>query len=436
MEPDQVATWEKIATLGPLIVTPAMVLDPEGRRALTICGGGSSYTSGVRQLRLDGRAEWLLIETVGRPISPRRSLAAIYEPKHRRAIIYGGYDGTFLADVWQLTLERSPTWSRLAVAGEGPPPLAAAAAVYDSKRDRMLLIHGNDGIAPDFRYGGVWALNLSGRPRWQALTPAGPSPAPRSAHSAVYDPMHDRVIVFGGSTSGLESCSDELWELRLQGRGAWRKLELPEPRPGGREEHSAVVDSRRQEMLIYGGFGDCIEYGRAGTLALHDGWALSLGDAPVWRRLPDGPERAGRWGHRAVFDPQHSRMIVAGGWGGMGSTLALVNEPEVRAPRALVAAKAPATPSSPADLPLRLAVRMPNPTRGALAMELALPTRGARLELFDVTGRRVAQRELSDLGPGFVRYRWDATEQLPAGIYLMRLSRAKETVKKKVILLH
>lgn len=426
--------WSALRLGGPAVITAAMVYDSDRHRALLIAGGGVRLTNAVWSLPLDQDGEWSLL-TSRLPLSPRRSPAAIYDPRRQRVLVYGGYDGSFLGDVLALSLAVEPTWSRRQTQGEAPPPLAASAAVLDSKRDRMILIQGNDGAAPAFRNPGVWTLDLA-TDRWCALSAAGPAPAARSAHSAIYDPIGDRVILFGGSFARITEenrFSDELWELRLSGKAAWRRLDLVGPKPGAREEHCAVYDPGRREMLIYGGVGAGTDYAKGQIVALHDAWALSLDGAFGWRRLPDHPMRSGRWGHRAVFDPQHSRMIVSGGWGGMGTTLAFVNGPAVRAP---VAAKAPPTPASPADLPLRLAVRMPNPARGALAMELALPAKGARLELFDVSGRRVAQRELSDKGPGFVRYRWDATERLPAGIYLMRLSTARETVRKKIILLH
>jgi hypothetical protein len=229
---------------------------------------------------------------------------------------------------------------------------------------------------------------------------------------------------------------DELWELRLDGNGAWRRLDPPGPRPSAREEHCAIYDPVHQEMLIYGGVGIGTDYGRSQIVALHDAWALSLGESPQWRSLGAGPDRSGRWGHRAIYDPAGSRMIVSGGWGSIGSTVALATGSPPPAPAATAAARTPLSPGAPTDLPLRLAFRVVNPSRGGLEIRLELPnTASVRLELFDVAGRRVASRDLAGLAAGRTRYRWGESARLPAGIYLLRVSQAREVVKSKVILL-
>jgi hypothetical protein len=292
----------------------------------------------------------------------------------------------------------------------------------------MILVMGTDGRIPERQRPAVWVLELTDPPRWQDITPEGFVPAPRAGHTAIYDSNRDRIVVFGGASRAV---SDELWELEFHGEKAhWMRVEIPGPRPGPRAEHSAILDPLRRAMIVHGGIDE--------GMALSDTWALYLGPAYRWRRLADGPIGTGRWGHRALFLDSW-RMLVVGGWGAMGSThmfgRSFKATTVARAAQSLADPKRADTATSTPGSPIRLAVRMPNPTRGVLAMELALPGRGSRLELFDITGRRVASRDLSDLGPGFVRYRWDATQRLPAGIYLMRLSRAKETVNKKVILL-
>jgi len=76
--------------------------------------------------------------------------------------------------------------------------------------------------------------------------------------------------------------------------------------------------------------------------------------------------------------------------------------------------------------PLVLALEgvRPNPARGdRLSVEFVLPVAApARLEVLDVTGRRVATRDVGGLGSG--RHRVDLAEgrQLAAGLYLIRLT--------------
>jgi hypothetical protein len=54
----------------------------------------------------------------------------------------------------------------------------------------------------------TWALSLD-RDEWSLLGPVGSRPDSREAHSAVYDPLNDRMLVFGG-----HGVSNDVWELR------------------------------------------------------------------------------------------------------------------------------------------------------------------------------------------------------------------------------
>ena len=90
-----------------------------------------------------------------------------------------------------------------------------------------------------------------------------------------------------------------------------------------------------------------------------------------------------------------------------------------------------ATPTpepKPAGMALAIAIRGPNPSRGgALWINVQLPIRApATLELLDLQGRRVFQREVGALGPGAHELElghgpWGA------GLYLARIQQGAET---------
>ena len=65
----------------------------------------------------------------------------------------------------------------------------------------------------------------------------------------------------------------------------------------------------------------------------------------------------------------------------------------------------------------------PNPAGASVSVAFSLPDdQPARLELFDVRGRRVFEREVGPLGPGTHVVRLEEGQRLPAGLYLMRLT--------------
>src|SRR5262249_54489574 len=131
-----------------------------------------------------------------------------------------GYNGSqALDEVWSLSLSGSPAWSLLQTTGSSPGPRYLQTAVYDPVRDRIIVFGGLD--ANNSYTGGVWPLSLSGVPTWPQLAPTGPPPASRIFHTAIYDPVRDRMLVFGGYTG---SAQNDVWSLSLAGATAWSQL--------------------------------------------------------------------------------------------------------------------------------------------------------------------------------------------------------------------
>ncbi len=83
---------------------------------------------------------------------------------------------------------------------------------------------------------------------------------------------------------------------------------------------------------------------------------------------------------------------------------------------------------------LALAGTQPNPAVPGARIVLSLPRRGpARLDILDVAGRRVAWREVGDLGPGAHQVRIPELDRLPAGVYMLRLSQGGETAIGRMV---
>jgi hypothetical protein len=92
-----------------------------------------------------------------------------------------------------------------------------------------------------------------------------------------------------------------------------------------------------------------------------------------------------------------------------------------------------------AAAPLSFALErvQPNPSRGErLRVRFTLPTAApARLELLDVSGRRVLERAVGALGPGRHTVEFAAGRRLAAGIYVVRLSQGASVRVTRVALL-
>lgn len=235
------------------------------------------------------------------PLPPASSgHVAIHDPARDRMLVFGGEDGSsFFAEVRSLSLSSEPVWSELSVSGSVPAGRSLFAAIYDPLRDRVLVFGGWDGSSI---LGDVWALSLSGVPAWDVLTPGGPGPSGRFGHTAVYDPLRDRMLVFGGSDGAANL--DDVWELPLA-TNQWNPIDPGSSTPGVRQRHAAIYDPARDRMLIFGGSD--------GTFR-HDTWSLELSGVPEWSEVDtSGTRPSPRASAGMVFDPALDRIVLFGG---------------------------------------------------------------------------------------------------------------------------
>jgi hypothetical protein len=90
----------------------------------------------------------------------------------------------------------------------------------------------------------------------------------------------------------------------------------------------------------------------------------------------------------------------------------------------------------------RLYQNYPNPANGTTSFKFDLPERAAgtrvTLEVYDLSGRRVATVLNENLGPGSYERRWDCSsdtgQKLPAGVYVYRLRTRADVAVRKIVL--
>src|SRR4029079_1282988 len=125
----------------------------------------------------------------------------------------------------------------------------------------------------------VWSLALNGSPVWSAL-PAPPLLSRRYAHAAAYDPVRQRMWVYGGADEfGSFRLSSDLAWFDLAGSGGWTVVTPDGPVPPGLAERVMVYDSARDRLLLFGGI-------QSFSLApMRDVWQLSLSGSPAWTKL-------------------------------------------------------------------------------------------------------------------------------------------------------
>jgi len=237
--------------------------------------------------------------------------AMCWDPVRGRMVVFGGRSTTGARnDVWAVTSGPPVRWEQLSPLGTPPSPRYAHTMVYDSLRDRMIVYGGSPNTNSPL--GDVFELTLSGTPTWNPIAAANPPPA-RLAAVAIYDPIGDRMIVFGG-LSGFDNLGDT-WQLSFaSGTPTWTELVFSDPTPGKRSWSAAIYDPVEQRMVISGGG---IGEGPPRVVYGGDVWALSLTGTPAWNKLPVvGTLAGGRRGHAAMYDSDHRWMVLFGGWNG------------------------------------------------------------------------------------------------------------------------
>ncbi len=421
-------SWSPLAspTVGPgMRRAHAGFFDAEGGR-FVVFGGTRAGAGGQMDSVYLGdtwgydfaRGRWNEIRTGGRGPTPRFIFAFTHDTKRNELIIHGGYDGTFLGDTWVLALRRrSGAWRRLEPAGPGPSERDDHAAIYDPIGDRLVVFGGWSGHA---YLNDLWALTLGDSPTWTRLEPATALPAPRRTPSAVYDPVERRMIVFGGyNGSGF----GDTWALSLEGAPRWERL-LEAGGPSPRWGQTLVWNTAGQVGILFGGVDD---------FAWHsDVWELGLSPAPQWtQRRADVSQPPGRLTHVSAYDPVNDRLLVHGGLQNIQYFADLWQLPFDSAGEA---AGAPSGGVLAEDGAVELRGVPGEPRTWTLSFKLA--TGGEVVAaLFDVRGRIVTTTRLGPYQAGRSEARFAAAGRMPSGVYFLRVSHGRHLLGTRRVLL-
>jgi hypothetical protein len=305
-------TWTQLQPTG----TPPLerlgqvaIYDPVGDRMIVFGGYKPSYNYGyfndtwALSFGASSDGTWLQLSPTGPP-SGREGMCGVYDAPRQRMLLLGRPNGTGTNnDVWALTLSGPMVWTPVsAPCGASPSPRWFSVGVYDDLNDR-LVIHGTYSTTI---YGDVWALPLDGESGWSELTPSGGGPGPRYAHTATWDPLAHRMLLFAG-WDGTQPYND-VWALEVSPpSGAWSLIAAGATPPTPRDDHAAAYDVRRNRLLVFGGYE---------PVPLGETWALSLSGSPLWTPVSLPPALPSpRCGHSLTYDPLRDRLVLFGGYG-------------------------------------------------------------------------------------------------------------------------
>jgi hypothetical protein len=221
-------------------------------------------------------------------------------PNQRAVLFGGGVYGEAYNDVWAMSLDTAGGygWELLPASGPAPTARTGHAAIFDPVHNWMVIFGGRDG---DTALTDVWALDL-GTVTWQQLAPSGTPPSLNMYITAVYSPARRSMIVFGGTEN--YHASNEVYELLLDSM-KWHEISPSGTRPEARWSYNVFLDADSNRLIVFGGQTQSGQF-------VNDVWALALTPgSEAWTELkPGGDIPEGRSncatghdeaGHRAYF---------------------------------------------------------------------------------------------------------------------------------------
>jgi hypothetical protein len=155
------------------------------------------------------------------------------------------------------------------------------------------------------RFDDTWALDLEEN-AWTELTPtSGPVPLKRCLQDATVDVQNDRMLMYGGCSSGFGPCPQgDLWVFDFE-TNRWTEL-TPESSPSARRNPSLLQIPDETYALMFGGFGASSV---GGDLWQYDNGSWNLVDTT-------GEAPSPRWSHDVAVDGERRRLYLFGGTNG------------------------------------------------------------------------------------------------------------------------
>ena len=292
---DDTWAWDGAAWTELPIAPPSAQAVGAGRRMVYDAGRGAIlFLIGEHVWRL-GDAGWIAVPNVAGWGSTYLMAGTAYDVERGRLVTFGGTTTLGVAQNQTWELDGNAHWAEVPPAPQ-PAPRRNHTLSYHAGRQVVVLFGGED--AAGVPLGDTWTFDGA---RWRQVdVPIIGGPAARSHAAMGYDPLRQRIVMFGGESV---SPRDDVWEFD---GSAWIEG-VAEGAPSARRVAQFTFDTQRGALLLYGGrasqpYNDVFTYD--GTT-----WTL-LPTAPVDDPVetPPTPARA-----LVIYDAARDRLLVGGG---------------------------------------------------------------------------------------------------------------------------
>lgn len=392
------------------------VYDPAGHKMIVF--GGRTASGDVHDIwSFDLTLEaWTDITPVSGPQpASRRTPNVVLDSVGNRMLMWSGQGAGFFNDVWSFDLV-SESWSEVSPPVPMPNIRYGAASVFDPLARELVTFGGFTNLG---RFDDTWRFNPDSA-RWTDVSPVAGNPLERCLHSASYDALGHRMIMYGGQNTGALG---DVWAFDLN-LNSWANL-FPTGSPSGRFFTAHVYVAAINHAVVFGG--------NLGSTQTNEVWGLNL-TSNAWQQItPAGGPPGAREGATGIYVPGEDRFIVFGGLGAVHSNdvWSLNNLSSVLS-----------TSDGDVVQPQSYALHQnaPNPFNPStdISFNLSQPT-FVTLSVYSVTGRMMTTLIQAQLDPGNHVVSWYGRDrfgrEVGSGVYLYRMQTAHGVSTRKMVLL-
>ncbi len=287
---DEFGTWLPVAFVGPAPRSGhAMSFEPI-EQGILMFGGDTNdsfpYLSDTWFLGSD-RSFWVDVSTVPRP-SPRTNAVMVTHGSEGHIYLNGGTANNDYGDLWKWS-GSAVGWEPVTRYGNGMPSGDRGKIAADPVTGSIFLFGGLADL------GRIWRWNLNTH-AWDLLDALGPSA--RQWHTFVLDERTGNIVLHGGTSTGPPL--GDTWTFDPVSE-TWTEI-FTNPAPGPREQAAMTFDPVSQRVILYGGLSPSV------SSPLSDTWAWD-GMTQEWTRIAnDAP--GGQRGPAIGFDRKTEELIL------------------------------------------------------------------------------------------------------------------------------
>lgn len=270
---------------------------------------------------------WTPGSMTGGPGIGKAHHSAVYDNAGKRMIVFGGIDDglTILNDVWSynLTAATAGDWTQVSPNGTPPLPRWGHSAIFDPINNRMIVFGGiaevppvAPSIVPSFIHqNDVHILDFDSVPPVWSTPATTGTPPSARAFHTAIYDAANERMILHGGEDNLDRL-DDVVVLDLTTL-AWSRPALG-ARPVKRSEQVSIHDPVRDRMLVFGGVDN--QNAGDGSLLNGESWTLDTGGNTGWSQLFFAGTPGFRAGHTGVYDAANQRMVIFGGYFNTAST--------------------------------------------------------------------------------------------------------------------